>query len=169
MPRSELLSGGQLRLELVTILQPLANFAKLACLDVAVRGMSMMARVFDEHRVDEQARRVRTKLLHHVPDGNGADVVAVQKMRGRERLGADLIEDVARTGPGREQLGLFFELGAVELLLVAVFERSLDRAAVSHITDCAQDFGEWLIQIDRKAGAGSITRPRVAQIAEKEN
>src|SRR5438445_4519713 len=165
MPRSKLLSGGHLRLELVTILEPLANFANRACLDVAVGGVSMMARVFDEHRVDEQTRGVRTEFLHRVPDGNGADVVAVQKMRGRERLGADLIEDLARTGPRRKQLGLFFELGAVELLLVAIFECSLDRAAVSHIADCAQDFGEWLIQIDGKAGAGSITRPRVAQIA----
>src|SRR5215471_4085852 len=165
MPRRVLLSSGHLRLELVTILQPPANFAKLACLDVAVRGVSMVARVFDKHRIDEQARGVRTELLHHESDGNGANIVAVQKMRGRERLGADLVEDLARTGPRREQLGLFFELGAVELLLVAVFERSLDRATMSHIADCAQDFGEWLIQIDGKAGAGSITRPRVAQIA----
>src|ERR1700731_3630992 len=132
MPRRELLSGGHLRLELVTILQPLANFAKLACLDVAVRGMSMVPRVFDEHRIDEQTCGIRTPLLHHVPDGNGADVVAIQKMRRRERLGADLIENLARTGPRREQLGLFFELRAVKLLLVAIFECPFDRATMSH-------------------------------------
>ena len=93
--------------------------------------MAVMTGVLNEDGIDKQSGRVWSAFLHDVTNRYGTDIVAVQEVRGRESLGADLVEDSPRLGPRGKQRRLLGKLSPAKLLVAPIFERPFDGTAAS--------------------------------------